>query len=208
MGMHKLLWPEFSSYTDEVKAQNPCTFLPRHSTDITEYISFQSPLRAPKLQNVTLLAFLLYINHLPASQKREDINWECVSAPMWECARVCICVCIRLGGRIKAAGEACLQSFKIWTSLLCLSCWQFSSESLVQTVPYSKKIIWILGKALCETFSEHSLNQCGLAKWWITHRRLESSSMLSQCFFFFFFSEALCISVQGTNVIEKNCVMT
>lgn len=100
------------------------------------------------------------------------------------CESVCVCACIRLGGKIKAAGEACLQSFKIWTSLLCLSCWQFSTESLVQAVPYSKKIIWIFGKALCETFSERSLNHCGLPKWWITHHRLESSSMLSQSFFF------------------------
>lgn len=135
--MHKQLQPEFSIYTDEGRARNPCTFLPRHSTDITEYISSQSLLWAPKRQNVTLLAFLPDTNHLCLTKEKGFHLgvWKCLNVHLWV-VWVCVSVCIRQGGKIKAAGEACLQSFKSLTCLLYLSDQQFFCLSALSGRPF------------------------------------------------------------------------
>lgn len=173
--MLKLLQPEFSSYTNEVRAQNPFTFLQRHSTDITYHISFQSPLRAPKFQNVTLLAFLLDINQLSASQRWEDFTWVCsrIHVHMRECVNVRICVCVHMSRQQDQGWE----SLKILTRLLYLSCWQFLSGSLVQNVPCSKKIN--LGSVFdiyytfikhndrfCHVWTQMNTTSLVLLEWW------------------------------------------
>lgn len=62
----------------------------------------------PYSQNVTVLAFLPYINHLSASQRGVDLTRVCARA--------------RANVEIKAAAAAWLQSLKIFTRLLNLSC--------------------------------------------------------------------------------------
>lgn len=127
----------FSRYQDEVRVQNPCTFLPRHSTDITYHISFQSPLQAPELRNVTLLAFLPFINHLCFTKER--ISPGRVYVHFWECTNVCMCVRSCRGGKMKAARVVWLQSFKILSCLLYLPRWQLLCAAFLgmSLAPYS-----------------------------------------------------------------------
>lgn len=87
----------------------------------------------PYFQNVTVLAFLPYINHLSASQRRVDFTWVCAQVRTCECVHVCNC-----------GDQGCCSSmtgaFKIFTCLLNLSCWQSLSVNLVRTVLCSEKI--------------------------------------------------------------------
>lgn len=88
----------------------------------------------------------------------------------------CVSVCIRQGGKIKAAGEACLQSFKSLARLLYLSDWQFLSGGLVWTAFCSgiieRFIVLDSSCLLIEPFIHQIQNVLG---WWEQHDNINKN---------------------------------
>lgn len=80
---------------NEVRVQNVCTLLQRHSTDITYHISFRCPLSSFKVPKSRYVLFCLIKISL-LFHKKEDLTWACVSVYMcihgnaWMCTSISV----------------------------------------------------------------------------------------------------------------------
>lgn len=82
---------KFSSHADEMRAQNPCTFLSRHSTDITYHISFQiPPPSSSKVPKCHPTCFSAQYKSLPCFTKGRGFHLG-------------VCKCIHVCAYVKAA---------------------------------------------------------------------------------------------------------